>query len=256
MRKTIILLITLLFFVKDGITQMNFTFGSELGMTFSPVPEGYSYAVKGLNNYVEETYSPLYSPLVGLSGQTIMKKYIKFTIGLQYQMIGQTYIYHSDDLQNLTTYTTEQSKKQRFHKLCIPLTTGFTFKLSKLQPSLFIGYRLNYFIYGYYYTKYISDNAINTGDISYEEKYNPVSQSESEFPVKKYSLYNNQIIFGLSLEYEKIKISIIYNKGTSIFFAKYKPPAGCVTGYFNEFINTDYMISIGYNFAKFQEVNK
>ncbi|MCK4346278.1 MAG: hypothetical protein KAX05_13425 [Bacteroidales bacterium] len=188
---------------------------------------------------MKQTTIPLPGPLFGFYGQLTARKHYQFSIGMQYQMIGKYYHYHRDgnDLLYNANYTSDEWENQTFHKLCVPLTVGFTFRIHKVHPSIFIGYRPNFFLTGRYYYKYNLNHDDNTKDLITERKLNPFDPDQCKIQAKH---FNKQFIFGLSVssgQHLEFMVSII--PGQIISYAEYKP-------YYNGFTNSDLLLSIKY----------
>ncbi len=228
-RKTLTILTVLLTASQFGWTQTTFNYGTELGFSFSHFP-----TVKERTNMTDlittET-NPLISPLVGFYGQLTIKKHLQFTTGLQYQMTGTRYHLHRDgriprdaSIAPFYYYTQDDWENQTFHKLCLSLTVGYTFKIGKaVRPSIFIGLRPNLFLVGNYNSKVVIDATDNSEDYEYENEHNPVDPDETAIPVDK---FKTQYLLGLSTSIgQRFRIALTYNFGKDISYAQY-PPAG------------------------------
>jgi len=178
-----------------------------------------------------------------------IKKHFLFTAGLQYQLTGQRYHYHRDgriprdySIPAFFTYTYDKWEQQTFHKLGLPLTIGYTFKIGKAQPSIFIGFRPNLFLTGKYYYKSVFDATDNSEDETRENEYNPVDPDQAGEPVKR---LNNQLLIGLSaLIGQHFKINLNYNRGLDIYYSEYEQ-----TGWeprYTYFQNSDFGLSVTY----------
>jgi hypothetical protein len=182
---------------------------------------------------------PLPSPLVGFNGQLTAKNHFQFSIGIQYQMTGESYHYHRDgtDINHNAKYISDEWENQTYHKLCIPLTAGFTFRIHSIHPSIFIGYRPNFIFAGKYYEKRYFNHDDNDRDIIIERRLNPFDPDQCEIQAKH---FNKQFIFGLSVssgQHLEFMVSIIL--GQIISYAEYNP-------YYKGFTNSDLLLSIKY----------
>lgn len=234
-------LITLTNFSQVGQAQTNFKYGVELGFAFSQFPKSNSYIIQTRNDKVTGTTIPLLSPLIGLKTELTIKKHIQFGAGFQYQITGERYHYHRDgnDLLYGATYRTDVWENQTFQKLCLPLTAGLTIKIWKIQPTIFIGYRVNYFLSGKYYSKSVFDHDDSSRDITSEIEFNPLDRNEIEVTVKH---LQRQFLYGFSNSIgQHLKISVTVNSGRSILYSQ--SAISCL-GY--SFQNNDYLATVTY----------
>jgi len=144
-------------------------------------------------------------------------------------------------------YTSDTWENQTFHKLCLPLTIGYTFKIWKIQPTVFVGLRPNLFLTGKYYYKSVFDATDNTEDQFRENEYNPVDQAE--IPINR---LNNQLLIGFStLIGEQLKISLTYNKGQEIHYSEYEQYGW--EKHYSYLKNSDYGLSLSYFFKTIEK---
>jgi len=228
-------------FSQVGQSQTTFKYGAEAGLAFSQFPTDKSFIIQSRNDKVTETIIPLYSPLIGLTTDLTIKKYLNFTAGLQYQTTGQRYHYHRDgnDLLYGATYRHDIWENQTFHKLCLPLTIGLSLKVWKLQPTIFIGYRQNYFISGKYYSKSIFDHDDPARDATNENDLNPLDRNEIEWTAKS---FQRQFIYGFTTAIgQHLKISVTVARGQRIHYSE--SAISCLPYGFQ---NNDYLATVTY----------
>lgn len=255
MTNKIFILVILLTISKFGLTQIWYNYGIELGPSFSQFSKSDSYIES--TDRVTIKSNPIISPLIGLTGQLIIKKHLQVSIGLQYQMIGMQYNYHRDgriprnNNPALFYYTQDDNEKQLFHKLCIPLIFGYKFKVLKMQSTIFIGYRLNRFITGEYSFKTNFNATIDSEDYKYEYKFNPVNPNETAFTMITYS---QQFLIGISTSLgQHITISFYFNKGQIITYSRYMSfgTEDCIGMGFN---NSEFGINVTYYLKSLEEM--
>jgi hypothetical protein len=219
--------------------------GLEIGFAFSKFPYNKSYIrhegyIDKYICYRTETSVPLYSPLLGLTSNLKIKKNFQYTFGIQYQKTGnRNHIREYVDDINRGTYKWDEWENQTFHKLCLPVSFGFTTKIWKLQPSIFIGLRPNIFLKGKYFNRSVSIEFSPLQDtVMYVYEFNPVDARKLERPVR----FDMQAFCGFStLIGEKIRLSVTLNYGSDIC---YSISANSCTPY--SFHNKDYAFSISY----------
>lgn len=238
------LIVFLIMTVTYGQTQTAFKYGAELGLAISKFPKNQLFD-NGDNRKIRMTSSPLYSPLFGVTTNLIIKKYFQFTAGLQYQMIGVRSYDHNygyDYVYN-GNYSFETWENQTFHKICLPLTVGLTFKIWELQPSLFVGYRPNYFLTGKYYRKSVYIPTDNAPDTIIEYEFNPYDNKKLESPIRQ--RFDRQFLYGFSTSIgQHFKITLTIYSGRMFLYSE-----SAITCLPYGFRNNDYTVSISYLFS-------
>jgi hypothetical protein len=230
--------------VTEMQSQTTFRYGPEFGLSISRFAENKSYVISERNDRVTETKKPILGPLVGITTDLTVKKYFYFTAGLQYQLAGSQSHNHryANEYNSGLSYTTEQWLEFRYQKWCLPVGIGFTVKIGKFQPSVFMGYRFNYFVKGRYYRKFISDYASPEDDYEIVYDFDPFVHNPggSGFP-----RMDRQRFCGISTFIgEHFKLSLTVNKGGSILNAEH-PQSDIVYGY----RNNDYLLSMAWQFS-------
>jgi hypothetical protein len=129
----LIIIFLLTIFSQRVFAQIDFRFGPELGLSVTTKPE---------NPYFSEMkYTQRLRSQFGVDGLLRINDKVIISSGLQYERTG----YYGE-------YTDSSGSKYveaiDFQKLCIPLTFGISFKILKLSPSIFVGYRPNIFLSG------------------------------------------------------------------------------------------------------------
>jgi len=236
----------LLLIPEQGWAQVSFNYGPELGISISRFPSSDSYTIESRDDKVSVKLLPLISPVIGFHGQILVKNRLQFTGSLQYQMTGERHHYHRDgnDLLYGGTYTSDEWENQTFQKLCLPLTIGYLFRTTKLQPAIFAGIRPNFLFSARYYKKNeYNDHEDDTKDVTRVNKFNPLDPSEAELPAKR---FRNQVLVGAStLLSQNLKLTLTCNVGHSIIYEQYKS-----NGFENysgkSILNSDLNISFAY----------
>ena len=213
------------------MSQITFSYGPQLGFAFSHFPTVDER--RNMTDFIIIETNPLISPLVGFYGQLTNKKHLQFTTGLQYQMTGTKYHQHVDgrnprdeSISPLYYFTLDEWENQTFHKLCLPLTVGYTFTLGKVvRPSVFVGFRPNLFLIGNYTNKLVIDATDNSKDYENERQYDPVNIKE---PLMHLNRLKIQYLLGISaLIGQHFRIALTYNFGQDIIYEQY-PSSGCI----------------------------
>jgi hypothetical protein len=239
-RELIFTMIWLVTFSLVGQSQFTFKYGVEAGLAVSPFLKNKFYSVQSETHRTTQTNLPLYSPLIGLTTDLTIKKHLNLTAALQYQMTGQRNHYYreaNDPLYN-ATYRNETWENQTFHKLCFNLTAGLTLKVWKLQPTIFIGYRLNYFVSAKHYIKSVYDHDNPAKDANFEIEFNPLDKNEIAAPVKP---FHRQICAGFSLAIGKrLKISVSANESGQVYYSNEIYSSNY------SFTNNDYLATVTY----------
>lgn len=226
---------------KPVKAQLHLHYGLEAGFAFSQFKEDYSNNNEETYSKVRESITAVYSPLLGVSTDLIYKKHLFFSVGFQYQMVGQKYRnhYERNNIGAGTSYILDCWENQTFHKLCMPITFGYTLKIKQIRPVFFIGYRPNYFLTGTYYYKTIYDDENSVNDLLIEKQFNPLDSKANALPVQH---FQHQFFYGFSLILnEKFKLSVVVNLGKYISYNDNS--LSC-------FRNKDYVASISYMFGK------
>jgi len=235
-----------------GLSQSSFKYGVELGLSISQIPINDTYTSQNGINSIYSKDTPLFGPLIGLSSEVTLKKHFQFSLELQYQLAGHRsyYQYYRHNNPNGLDFTSDVWENLTFHKLCLQLTAGFTVKIWKLQPAIFIGYRPNYFILGKYYSKEIYDSDIDSLCHTSEYEFNPLDKNKMGFPVKH---FHQQYIVGLSSligQHFKFSAAVAGDGRGQIYYSE--NAESCMP---YSFYNTDYFVTITY-FIKTLTKNK
>lgn len=241
--KILLLLGTFTLYLGVSFSQFSVKHGSELGVAFSFLPHSYSRVIAERNDLVTETYKPVYSPLLGFYSQISYKELVHLSLGLQYQMTGQSYHYHREgnDLSNNATYRSDEWKTQTYHKFCLPLKLEISGKFKRFNPSIFLGLRLNYFAAGSFYRKYVSDHDIDSKDYYFQENYDPFDKNQVQWSAPR---LQRQRIFGFSIQiHEKMKLSFTAASGGGFYFFKSLPSC-----YAESYQNNDFIATLSYKF--------
>lgn len=214
---------TLLFLITVsgvGQAQTVFQYGAEAGLSVSQLPRHNLYLPTPNNDRVTVNTTPLYSPLLGLTTQLLIKKHLLLSLAVQYQMTGEHDHSHrlGNDLLYGGTYRYDLWEDQIFHKLCMPLSAGYAFTLWGIQPSLFVGYRPNYFLAGKHTRKSVFDHDIASKDNTSETGFNPLDTREAGWPVNR---FQRQMLCGIAAGVgQHLKISLTLCSGGEILYSE------------------------------------
>jgi hypothetical protein len=212
-----ILIITFLFTLLSQrvFTQIYFRSGPEFGISVTSKPI-----------ISENKYSHLVSPLFGYSGLLIINNRFILTTGLQYERTGYRKEWNITGIEEVETI--------EFQKVCIPMTVGLTFKVLRISPSFFIGYRPNLLLSGK------KETYIKTFDLFYDGS--------------KAKRYINQFTIGLSLEVlNALRVNLYCCTGQAIEYSiPYYLSSGHMTGRWVDFGGSfkfsEYSLSLTYLF--------
>ena len=190
---------------QSGISQSKSLVGLELGIGFSQFKTENIIYQDG--ETITTTINPIISPLIGISKDWKLTKHLQITTGLQYQMAGKKSYSYTD--YTATEYYSEEWETFKMHKLCFPLTLGYTFKIGKIKSSFYLGVRPNIILSGNIWSKYhsiiIYPDRIDNMDI--ENELNLFDKNEYFIPPKRIF---NQFSFGLSTSVKQ-HFKIIFN---------------------------------------------
>ncbi len=208
MKHKILIIIFLLTILSQRLfTQIYFRFGPESGLSVTSKPIT-----------PEMKFSQRVSPLVGFNGLLRINNKLIITSGLQYERTG---------------YKSEVEAIE-FQKLCIPLTVGLSFKILKISPSIFVGYRPNILLSGKKETYYKTFDLFSDGSTT--------------------ERYINQCTLGLSAEVLKaLRVNLSCSPGQSIRYSiPYYSSSGPMTGRWHDFggsfKHSEFSLSLTYLF--------
>jgi hypothetical protein len=256
------LLAGILVFSQITMAQTVSTFGLELGISFSQFPTNNKITQGGIA-FTSKT-NPLIGPLFGISKDWTFLKHYNFTSSIQYQMAG-TKSYHRD--QNLSVGTTgygESWEKLRIHKICVPLTLGYLFKIGELKSSFYLGVRPNIWLSANVDFKYHDHFSIDSSYGGVPDYYpetvrtNLFSANKNKYdkPPKRIVF---QLVFGFSSSIgQHIRINLCYNIGKN-----YSTSTQFIIGMHSSYsypvkesiISSDYIINVQYIFNRPESKN-
>jgi hypothetical protein len=227
-----------------GQAQVVLNYGAEFGFAFSQLPKNNSYTIESRNDKVTEKTTSLISPLLGLTSELRIKKHLYLSAGIQYQQSGLRYHSHRDgnDMLYGGTYTSDKWENQTFHKIALPLSVGYSFKLWRLNPSLFVGFRPNYFVAGNHNTRNEFDHDITSKDLITENEFDPFIANENNRSIKR---FQEQFSVGINtLVNQHFKFSVSFHTGTQLIYSEYS--SSC---FVQGLVNNDYVVSMAYLFS-------
>jgi hypothetical protein len=226
MKKPFSILLFLLSIPAFTFAQTALNYGPEIGVSFSCLPQ-----IKKENTTRGQSKIrnlPLPGPMFGFSGILTLNKNIQISLGMQYQISGNRDRYTSarlaiDNQGNATggTDRVEMVENLTLHKVCLPLTLGYTFGMLRLKPAFYLGARPNYFLTGKYHSRVIVDFEDNSNDLFTETIYNPVSPQQAAVPVSRVNL---QLLAGISTQVGKrIRANLSVSRGQHLYFSQFPP---------------------------------
>ena len=246
--KDLIFIIILSIIPQTGLTQPVSKIGLELGLSFSQFPTKDNWS--SIYDLETTRIKPLISPLIGISREWVVSKHIKFNSGLIYHMTGtRSYILDQNISGAIVEYT-ETWENLKMHKICLPLTIGYVFRLGKLQPSLYLGITPNYIfslsMEVHDHSHYRIDNKYGGAEDTYSES--------GRFSLNPHKNLMNQFTLGFSTPLgQHIKIDLNYNAGHN-YYSVTNTVHGMHSSYnIIEKIyipGSDYMITMQYKFNR------
>ena len=237
-------MLLLIITAQVSFAQITLNFGPELGLAISRFPV--SEPNTAGTDHIDKKTSPLYSPVVGLHIQMVVRKLFLFTTGIQYMMTGQHMVFHNEgyDSQNQLPFIADVDEKQSFSQLSLPLSAGITFPFLKIHFSVYGGWRINYFFNGKYSKIASVDYTKNSIDVNDTTEFNPLRESECAINVKP---INNQLFYGISVSKGRFEVAINRYIGKMISYSKEL----IVTNYI-DFKNNCNSITLRYRFFGFR----
>jgi hypothetical protein len=195
-----------------GLTQTVSKFGLELGVSFSQFTSKDNWS--SIYDLETTRVRPLMSPLIGISREWRISEHFQFNSGLQYHMTGtRTYILDKDISGAFVEYT-ETWENLKMHKICLPLTIGYVFRLGKLKPTFYIGVTPNYIfslsLEFHDHSHYRINNQYGGAEDTYTES--------GSFSLNPHRKLMNQFTTGFSTPIgQHIKINLNYNAGHNYY---------------------------------------
>lgn len=245
----------------NSIAQNASLIGLELGVSFSQFPDNSNWDETAKYGTIE--IHPMISPLLGISKDWTVLKHIQISGGVQYQMSGnRKYKYTKYTWPVINDYF-EEWRTIKIHKICVPITLGYKFKVNKVNPSIYFGTRPNYILYAFEFNKTHSHNEPDRPPTVPQDEY-----SENEINIFKYRFhqiepyihYNPpkrliiQFFAGVSTTIgQKIEINLSYNLGHNAYTIDYDYGYGALSET-TALPGSDYVFSIQYNIL--QSVNR
>jgi len=253
--KVFLVLYVLTFLPNLGFSQIEFKYGPEIGISLSDLRKYGSNSItydSVTNSFINKRKS-IIGPLIGLNSQLIFFGHLQLSIGMQYQLTGTQYYISQIRYKTAIEYEHETWDQYKYHKLCIPISVGYTFKIKKIQPSLNIGLRPNFILSGKYRTK--------SKSVSYLSSYPAPVESwfASKYDILEYmksfherSLCQFLMVFSANLG-QHIKLTLSATRSKEI---TYKVISSTHSGSYQYQIsipNNDFGISLTYLFKKSQK---
>jgi hypothetical protein len=188
MRLQGIYVFVLIVFLNTALAQVSFKYGVEMGYGFAPRVEHPHQEYKNdRGDAITEDHSNASGPVVGLAGDLLVGKHLRFSFGAQYQKLNSHYHKHIEgyDLYLKDNYRSDEFIDQSFSNLCFPVSVGVTAKIWKFSPTFFIGTRPNYILNGYYSSNYTVNDDLDSMDYHYQQRFDPSNPKQTSAPRKK-----------------------------------------------------------------------
>lgn len=216
-----IVLFLILIFSQNVFAQTKFSFGPELGFSFTSQKEEHStYLLRSLK------VTPLFSPLIGLYGNIKINKSFKMKLAVQYNKIGYNLPFDY--------YLGNQPYKIYFDKLCIPISVDISPGTTKINPSISIGWR---------------PNILLSGNLAVDTWSNDLFAIEN--PPNRIA---NQLFLGFSVCYQKkLAVNFSYYMGQTI--SVYLKDAYFRGNWEGELKNSEFALSLTYSFNSKKNTN-
>jgi hypothetical protein len=165
------ILLCLLLMVQTAFAQVpvRWQAGPEVGYAVTDFP--WKRDDRGINSQRVETLIPKFNPMLGMRGTMLLGKHWLFGASLQYQLSGYIYRFQQEFIHDNYTVTYETFHSQRYHKIALPLSLTYRFKIGTVHPFVGFGYRAAWMNHlrgrGYYQRVSPDSSSLNTS-ISYD----------------------------------------------------------------------------------------
>lgn len=211
-----------------GESQITFRQGFDLGITAAQAP--YIKSNKNDKYTYREYYYPLLGFTIGYRPQLEIGKHFRIISGVNYNIVGtrlrvkskgyQTFYDQSTNTIEDTYYESNGVRKQTFHRVSIPIIFGFNYHIGeKINQTIGIGYKANYFISGKYMTRTNYESEKESMYPIYEYEIKNVTDPDHYHPVQR---FNNQVTIQLTTLFkERYQIGIDYNIGSRIYYSEH-----------------------------------
>ncbi len=160
------MLFCLLLMVQTAFAQVPIRWqaGPEVGYAVTDFP--WKREDSGINYQSVETLIPKFNPMVGMRGTMLLGKHWLFGASLQYQLSGYNLRRNDELIEVDHTVTHDIFHSQRYHKIAMPLSLTYRFKIGTAHPFVGFGYRAAWINHvrnrGYYQTVSPDSAALNT----------------------------------------------------------------------------------------------
>lgn len=226
-----------------SVAQTVSSYGIELGLSFSQLPVRRESIIMQAAVNDKIIVNPLVGPLIGISKNWILSKHFQITSGLEYQMGGKRSYTYDQSTQYFKK--TESWDNLTIHKICMPVSLGYVFRIGKIKPSFYLGLRPDIWLSASTYNKY------QNWGVYRETSTNLFTKIVDYKPPKRLV---NQFDMGIStLVGQHIQINVNYNFGYNYYITTYwyrgnysRVPYPQKTS----LANSDYVISMQYNFIR------
>jgi hypothetical protein len=160
------ILLCLLLMVQTAFAQVpvRWQVGPEVGYAVTDFP--WKREDRGINSQRVEILIPKFNPMVGMRGTMLLGKHWLFGASLQYQLSGYIHRFQQEYIHENYTVTYEVFHSQRYHKIALPLSLTYRFKIGTVHPFVGFGYRAAWMNHlrgrGYYQTVSPDSASLNT----------------------------------------------------------------------------------------------
>lgn len=200
----------------EGQTRLRF--GPELGVSVSRLPWSREWEDQRGLSRTEETMRLFAGPLVGGQAQLDLGKHWQVALALRYQKTGEAY----EELLITDVVELPTDHRHVFHRLSMPLTAGYRFRLAKLPFAVSAGWQPSWFISGKYTRYYIYRKPITSFEPVFEWRtLNLLRGEASWYPEAR---LRSQLHLELAFfPAERWKVAIGYNTAGQLVYSKFVP---------------------------------
>lgn len=154
------------------------------------------------------------SPVIGYRAKILISDHFQISTGIHYQYTGRKSVSRS------SAY--EFVDKKIFHKLSIPISTGFQFRIDKIQPIFIVGYRPSFILSGLVHQEFSVYPNYSA------DEYNPFDLTQVLSSAKRFT---GQLFAGLALNVnENFVVELCFYHGKEIEYSRYHSQYGLNDG--------------------------
>ncbi len=219
-----------------GHAQLKFQAGPEIGYALSTFPSHY-VAATALRSYVSD-YRSLVNPMLGFKAELLLGKHWMLGTSLQYQLAGTR---DREEYRGTNywgqSYRSLDETKSRYHKVCLPLTINYRFRVGQFRPYIGIGYRAGRMVYALRTENDLHFLSATSGSSSFD--YRPLQRS---FPATYHPRRVNQIMVCIGTKIgERFQVSVNAAGGMTKYYGLWDEDSQ------GNYVNGDIYFAAGYS---------